>query len=337
MSLSSFFPFSMFSHLKQRLDNDLNKTLKALAAHDEKSEYLFWLSKQLPGESLTETKRRVFLNLPKAEGELRLIQLGNAYLLNNLNNIAQKAGVTLFPVYGTLLGCVRHHGFIPWDDDIDIGLFRNDFVKLCDAMKGQSELTLHKYYSPAYVTTLVKVKFVDSETFWVDLWIYDRVKISKDLENTWGLTQKLQRKYYDKLREAMKRYYDIEGRGIRPLRDERIDVETETVEKEMLAQSASWYGVSDGDGVCLSFTFDECYRKNDKVLPCDTILPFKLDGLVFEGEQYASVNEPDERLKAQYGEYLSFPNSISQSHSSEIGELTSTDYQLLKRLGITVS
>ena len=49
-------------------------------------------------------------------------------IMVEIDRVAKHLGINYFLNYGTLLGAVRHHGFIPWDDDVDLGLLRKDYL-----------------------------------------------------------------------------------------------------------------------------------------------------------------------------------------------------------------
>ncbi len=59
--------------------------------------------------------------------DLREFQLRSMVLLETIDQVCKKYGLTYYIIAGTLLGAVRHRGFIPWDDDIDIALSRKDY------------------------------------------------------------------------------------------------------------------------------------------------------------------------------------------------------------------
>jgi lipopolysaccharide cholinephosphotransferase len=68
--------------------------------------------------------------IPPATGKLRLLQDANTSLLALFARKCNENGLRYWLDYGTLLGAVRHKGFIPWDDDLDVSMLRSDFEKL---------------------------------------------------------------------------------------------------------------------------------------------------------------------------------------------------------------
>lgn len=60
-------------------------------------------------------------------------------MLKDVLRVCDKYDISCFLVYGTAIGAVRHGGFIPWDDDIDVGMLREDFNKFCEVFPHELE------------------------------------------------------------------------------------------------------------------------------------------------------------------------------------------------------
>ncbi|MBQ0083541.1 MAG: LicD family protein [Clostridiales bacterium] len=71
------------------------------------------------------------------EPEMKKIWAVELDLLNKLSEVCNKHGIKFHAVYGTMLGAVRHGGFIPWDDDVDVTMLRSDYDKLCSIAKDE--------------------------------------------------------------------------------------------------------------------------------------------------------------------------------------------------------
>lgn len=76
--------------------------------------------------------------------ELRAVQLVELELLCEVDRICRKCGINYRIVAGTLLGAVRHGGFIPWDDDADVAFLREEYEAFRSAC--ETELDDSKFY-----------------------------------------------------------------------------------------------------------------------------------------------------------------------------------------------
>lgn len=109
-------------------------------------------------------------------------------ILNTISAACEELNIHYYIAYGTLLGALRHKGFIPWDDDIDISLFREDYEKLLAYLKEEKSNTWLKvldkdvdgYYYPfaKAVDNRTMAKMEDNTTshgIWVDIFPLDNI------------------------------------------------------------------------------------------------------------------------------------------------------------------
>ena len=61
---------------------------------------------------------------------LRKVQLTQLEIAKEIRRVCEENDIPYFLTCGTLLGAVRHQGFIPWDDDLDVALLRPDYERL---------------------------------------------------------------------------------------------------------------------------------------------------------------------------------------------------------------
>ena len=89
---------------------------------------IFWLA---IGYGLVVCKRDEGVRYQEVTdvSEIQQMELG---IMEYIHEVCQKIGVKYFLAYGSLIGAVRHQGFIPWDDDMDICMLREDYEKLQD-------------------------------------------------------------------------------------------------------------------------------------------------------------------------------------------------------------
>ena len=82
-----------------------------------------------------------------------------------LDNICKKYDIQYWLDYGSLLGPVRHGGFLPWDDDVDLGMLKSDFKRLLEAVNKE----IKKNNLEKYITIEEKKKYNNSVTGFIQI------------------------------------------------------------------------------------------------------------------------------------------------------------------------
>lgn len=258
--------------------------------------------------------------------EIRELQLG---ILGYIKDICDENNLDYYLISGTLLGAVKYKGYIPWDDDIDICLFRKDYLKLVDLIDKDNNdnykmLSIYKtkdyYYTFAKVVSK-KTKLIENareikemgvyvDVFPIDYYDGDYNKFKKGL------------KFLDNM--ATKRYQ------IKNNIEKSRNLDAVVVKPKFWALRKLVYNMIDIISRPLGYKFwvkmyDRKISKNSRgenvVIGSRTLPSFEANLFVkkasysFEGKKYTSIKDSDTYLTKVYGDYKAdLPKDKQRSH-----------------------
>lgn len=303
-----------------------------------KNEFLFYWLQHLDGETDLDTKKRAFLNMPKASGRIVDFQFVSNYILSRVKRICDENGIVFAICGGTLLGAVRHHGFIPWDDDIDIDIMREDFYRLQQLLNDDEELVMKRYYKYKQYGKeagyLYKIKLRSSELFFVDVDPMDCLTIDPGQEGrVWKEKETLCEEYSAALKNLFCQHgFYYTGIDHYELIEE-LDDDVTALEKEYLEKYNSLFirdnkythftrGIGNGKWL----------RNIYQIQRYEDYLPYEPDAVEFEGKKYGTFKNYEKLLRFQYGDFWSLPSVIYQKHQSEFTNYSDDDAEVVRSI-----
>lgn len=255
--------------------------------------------------------------VPPAQGLLRDIQLANLALLKELAYVCEKNNFKYILDAGTLLGAVRHSRFIPWDDDIDILMFREDYEKIVSAFKNTTRNSdIYAEYHRDKDTNsqyFIKIKHKKCPFLGVDIFPLDSYGKHLSLKEQLITTNKICKILKHLKKEINPNISNKETKTIL----------TKTMKEKILLSSAN----ENGDFV---YGIDFAHKLKNWFLDRDIVLPLRK--IQFEDSKYTTVNKPKEFLKNIYGDYMKYPKKMKILHYS-YKNLTSEQLETIKKLG----
>ena len=254
------------------------------------------------------------------QSTLREIQLAELGLLKKLDAFCKKNKIKYFISYGTLLGAVRHKGFIPWDDDIDVSMMREDFERFCELVQNDKSLKFKSFQTDK--DYLFYVPIVYDETIdlrrningkdeiihpWVDIFPYDGMpkgKIARKLHaaNMMRRLIQINMSGIDKIVKLNKKNRPLHERVLIAIGKTGIfkilNTKKQLYKMDRILRK---YPVKDSEFI-VSFMAG---GKTKEIMPKKYFEPFK--DYEFENTSFPGVKDYDEYLTHQYGDYMTPP------------------------------
>lgn len=248
--------------------------------------------------------------------ELKQIELN---ILKQIHEICIQQGFRYFLVGGTLLGAVRHKGFIPWDDDIDIGMLRPDYEKFIDyctshevPFKIMSNKVNENYgylFAKAMDPSTVLIE-KSGNRYNIELGVYVDIFPLDALGNTESeaISNMDKTKFNRELLVAAnwKKFSRSKTRPIyyEPIRFAFFCASRFCSFKKMIGKIESKYITEDFDKCGYAGSVCGAYR-NKEIMPIEIVSEYT--ELPFEGVMFKCPKQYDKYLTNIYGDYMQLP------------------------------
>lgn len=228
-------------------------------------------------------------------------------ILRQFIEICEKLNLKWFILYGSCLGAVRHHGFIPWDDDIDVGLMRDDyelFLEKAPLLLPENYFLQNAETDPDYSMNYAKIRC--SDTTFIEKTVKD-FNINHGIYiDIFPITEYQPSKIFDIKAKfysiCISQAYNFEDNGSLPrkaikgvLRSFIKDYHVARDKKEQLFRNAE----KKGTGIVSTFC-GNCENMPKEIFDTVEKMPF----------ENLEVNVPgkwDEYLTLLYGDYMTLP------------------------------
>ena len=233
--------------------------------------------------------------IPPATGQIRELQLANLQMLKELDYVCKKNNLNYWLEFGTLIGAVRHKGFIPWDDDIDIGMPREDYERLVEIF---NSTTRNRDIYAEYTDPIIRIKFKKSECIYIDLFPYDKYGSLLDDKDAIKKSNKLK-----KIRKSIKQ--KCKKHDLRYFLNMISKVNKEKVLVNQVPDNI--HNIELLRGIEVLYSEKNWFSHYDTIYPLNTI--------DFEGYKFSCVNKPIEHLSNLYGDFMSYPKKIGCGHN----------------------
>lgn len=244
--------------------------------------------------------------IPKATGGLRKVQLANLKMLCIFDKICKENGIEYWLDYGNLLGAVRHKGFIPWDDDVDLSLMRKDGERLYNLFKDgipNYEDLFFEYNNNGRNKCLLKLKHKKLCNIALDLFMVDLYYKKTTQEEKESLNDIIHYIYNRPIDRITRPYYLGNPKRI-------LNRMAKTYEKYIMKGNTA--DPSTEPSVVCYLDYPHSHR--NRVYDWEYIYPLK--EIEYEGLKFPCPNNPEKILELIYGNYMKLRGDCYPRHAN---------------------